>query len=195
MPAGRPLQFDPETALAEATAVFWVKGYESTSLQDLLEATGLSKSSLYQAFGSKHSLFERCLGYYRDTTSSLIAARLAASTSGLRFLQELLMEVAAEAGVKGPRRGCLMINTATEFAGRDRQVAKEVSRGTRRMLEIFEAAIHRAQRDGEISATEDASSLARFVMTTISGVRAMVKVGMPRKSLEQMVHLALKALR
>lgn len=195
MPAGRPLQFDPDTALAEAMAVFWTKGYESTSLQDLLAATGLSKSSLYQTFGNKHRLFERCLGYYRDTFASRLAARLAESASGLEFLRELLMSVAAEAASRGPRRGCLLINTATEFAGRDARVAQEVTQGTRRMLDIFESAVRQAQAAGEISAAEDARALAQFVMTTISGLRAMVKTGMPRASLERTAGLALKALR
>jgi TetR/AcrR family transcriptional repressor of nem operon len=189
------MQFDPETALEEAMMVFWAKGYQSTSLQDLLEATGLSKSSLYQTFGNKHALFERSLGYYRDMFASRMVARLSASGGGLGFIREVLLDVSAEGVGRGPRRGCLMINTANEFAGRDAKIAKEVSRGTQRMLEIFEMAIRQAQAAGEISAAEEAPSLARFVMTTISGLRAMVKAGMPREALQRTAQIALKALR
>jgi len=188
------MQFEPEKALAEATGVFWVKGYESTSLQDLLQATGLSKSSLYQTFGSKHELFSRCLSYYRDTFAAGMAARLEAAGSGAAFLREVLMAVAAEAGQRGPRRGCLLMNTAIEFAGRDPQVAREVSLGTRRMLGIFEAAITRAQRDGEISTDADPRALAQFFITTISGMRSMVKAKASREELESTAEIALRAM-
>lgn len=188
------MQFEPDIALAEAMGVFWVKGYESTSLQDLLQATGLSKSSLYQTFGSKHELFSRCLAHYRDTFAAGMAARLQAAESGATFLREVLMGVAAEAGQRGPRRGCLLMNTATEFAGRDPQVAREVSLGTRRMLGIFEAAIARAQREGEISADADPRVLAQFFITTISGMRSMVKAKASRGELQSTAEIALRAM-
>lgn len=189
------MQFEPEKALAEATVVFWTKGYESTSLQDLLKATGLSKSSLYQTFGNKHTLFERCLGHYRETLAEHMAEKLAAADSGLGFLREVLNAVAAEADARGPRRGCLLINTATEFAGRDARVAKEVKLGTGRILGVFEEAIAKAQATGEIDVAEEPRALAQFVMTTISGMRAMVKAGLPRAALEKTAALALKAMR
>jgi len=175
--------------------VFWTKGYECTSLHDLLKATGLSKSSLYQSFGSKHTLFERCLGYYRETFTSRMAAKLEDSDSGLDFLREVLSCVAAEADARGPRRGCLLINTATEFSGRDARVAKEVSLGTGRILDVFEKAIAKAQAAAEIDTADDARTLAQFVMTTISGMRAMVKAGMSRAALEKTAAIALKAMR
>lgn len=189
------MQFEPDAVLAEAMTVFWTKGYEATSLQDLLKATKLSKSSLYQTFGNKHALFERCLGHYRDTLAATMATRLEAAPSGAGFLHEVLMSVAAEAEARGPRRGCLLVNAATEFAGRDARVAKEITLGTRRILTVFETAIARAQAEGAIEAAADRAALARFVMTTISGMRAMLKAGMPRAALEETAAIALKALR
>lgn len=188
------MQFEPEKALADAMGVFWIKGYESTSLQDLLQATGLSKSSLYQTFGNKHALFERCLTHYRDTFGSSMAARLDAAHSGAAFLREVLMSVAAEGERSGPRRGCLLMNTATEFAGRDPRIAKEVSAGTHRMRDIFEAAVVRAQRDGEISADASPRALAQFFITTISGMRTMVKARASRQELESTAEIALMAM-
>lgn len=174
--------------------VFWSKGYESTSLQDLLRATGLSKSSLYQAFGSKHELFSRCLAHYRETFAAGMAARLEGAESGWAFLREVLMSVAAEAGQRSPRRGCLLMNTATEFAGRDPQLAREVTLGTQRMLDLFEAAIVRAQRESAIPADADVRALAQFFITTISGMRAMAKAGASRRQLEATVGIALRAM-
>jgi len=104
------------------------------------------------------------------------------------------MGVAAEAAQRGPRRGCLLMNTAIEFAGRDPQVAREVSLGTRRMLGIFEAAITRAQREGEISTDADPRALARFFITTISGMRSMVKAKASREELESTAEIALRAM-
>ncbi|MEZ4652849.1 MAG: helix-turn-helix domain-containing protein [Candidatus Eisenbacteria bacterium] len=105
MGIGRPLEFDPEVALKNATELFWRRGYEATSLQDLLGATGLSKSSLYQTFGSKHELFEQCMSAYRHRLVRDLRERLDASPCGLRFIESVLLEVAKEAGTKEARAG------------------------------------------------------------------------------------------
>ena len=79
---GRPLEFDPNAALEAAMHQFWSKGYEHTSLQDLVTAMNLSKSSLYQAFGSKQQLLQRCLGRYADQFAAQLRQGLADAPSG-----------------------------------------------------------------------------------------------------------------
>lgn len=187
------MQFDPDTALASAMNTFWLKGYEATSLQDLLRATGLSKSSLYQTFGSKHHLFEKCLEFYQDSLGTEMGKRLDTADCGLTFLQEVLLTVIREADGKGPKRGCFLMNTASEFGGQDPSVATEVSRGTERMARIFQTALERAQRDGKVPKHKNPKALARYFMTNVSGLRTMVKAKTPRKELETVVEIIMAA--
>lgn len=129
MSLGRPLEFDPEAVLDAAMEVFWRQGFEATSLQDLLAAMNLSKSSFYQAFGSKQQLFETCLARFRKHQAARMMRTLAAAPSGLSFLRQFLRSVAKEARGTDCPKGCLIMNTATEFAGRDAAVAALVECG------------------------------------------------------------------
>jgi TetR/AcrR family transcriptional regulator, transcriptional repressor for nem operon len=116
MSSGRPIQFDPDWALNAATTAFWSKGYEATSMQDLLGATHLSKSSLYQAFGGKPELFRRCLVHYEDDMVRQLHERLRTANSSLDFLRETLMQIAGEGVNTTTPRGCLIMNTAAGSA-------------------------------------------------------------------------------
>lgn len=195
MSVGRPIQFNPDLARTAAMEVFWRKGYEATSLQDLLEAMGLSKSSFYQAFGSKHQLFGECLDHFRERQVRQMTKRLSASSSALEFLRGFLLSVAAEARRRDAPKGCLIMNTATEFAGRDPVIAGLVADGTRDFAGVFEAAVRRAQSEGEIPPGKNPQVLSRYLLATVSGLRAMVKSGADAKAVEEIADIALGALR
>lgn len=195
MQPGRPLEFDPEVALDAAMTVFWQLGFEATSLPDLLKAMGLSKSSFYNAFGSKHQLFEACLECFRGRQVGRMREGLARAPSPLDFIRDMLLSNAAEARQEGPRRGCLIMNTATEFAGRDPAVAGLVSTAARDFAGMFRRAVEKAQEQGEIPASANPDVLAHYLLTTMAGLRTMVKAGLPADELEKVVALAVQALR
>lgn len=194
MTHGRPLEFDPDEALERAVELFWSKGYESTSLSDLLEAMKISKSSFYQAFGSKHELFEQCLVRFRDRQVTRMRAALDASASAKRFIRSMLSAIVADAASMETPKGCLIMNTATEFAGRDAVIARLVSHATSDFADVFAAAIRRAQREGDISPEKDAEALARYVVSTISGLKTMVKAGFSPKAVDEVAEVAMGAL-
>jgi TetR/AcrR family transcriptional repressor of nem operon len=194
MSQGRPLEFDPKVALQKAMEIFWCRGYEATSLQDLLTAMGISKSSFYQAFGSKHEVFERCLLLFRERQVEQMTNALAKSLSAREFLRNILQSAAREVAGSDSPRGCLIMNTATEFAGRDAVIADLVSEGARQFAGVFQSAIERAQSDGEIAAEKDAEVLARYVVSTISGLKTMAKAGMPAGAIGDVAEVALSAL-
>lgn len=194
MTQGRPLQFDPAQALEAAMQVFWRLGYEATSLSDLLAAMAISRSSFYQAFGSKQALFERCLGHFRERQLQRMHAALARAPSGKAFLRATLYALVGEAAAEEPSKGCLIMNTASEFAGRDAAVAELVAIAARQFAEVFRAAVERAQAEGEIAAERDAGVLARYMVTTVSGLRTMVKAGMDPASIQQVADVAVGAL-
>lgn len=194
MTIGRPLEFDPEQVLDAAMHVFWSKGYETTSLQDLLKAMGLSKSSFYQAFGGKQPLFERCIQRYRESIAADMLKRLDKAASGRQFIADMLYSVADEA--RGPKKpcGCLVMNTANEFAQRDPAVAEWVKKGVGRFTAVFKAAVRRAQAEGEISADRDAAGLANYLVSSMSGLKTLVKAGAGEKAVKDIVRVILRAL-
>ncbi|GAB4442659.1 MAG: TetR/AcrR family transcriptional regulator [Rhodocyclaceae bacterium] len=195
MSSGRPIEFDRDQAIEAAMEVFWRQGYEATSLADLLAAMGLSKSSLYQAFGSKQKLFETCLAHFRERQTARMTRALEAAPSAMAFLRQMLHGVAREARARPCPKGCLIMNSATEFAGRDPAIARLVERGVGDFTAVFRAAIRRAQSEGDVPAARSADTLARYIVSTISGLKTMIKAGASARSVEDIAEVALGALR
>lgn len=191
---GRPLEFDPDVALMAAMQVFWSKGYENTSMQDLLDAMHLSKSSLYQAFGGKQALFERCIARYGDFLTGQLRVALGEAPSGLVFIRHFLESVLDEARGGIEARGCLVLNTANEFARRDPRIAEAVAEGLGRFHGVLLDAVQRAQREGDIPPGRDAVMLANYLVNNMSGLKTLSKAGADEASLKGIIELVLKAL-
>lgn len=194
MVLGRPLTFDPDTALDRSLGVFWRQGYEGTSVADLLEATSLSKSSLYQAFGNKQALFERCLERYSATVLGKMEAELDRATSGRAFIEQVFAGVAQTAGTVAGARGCLIGNSANEFGQREPTLAAPVTAGLDRLAAVFVKALSRAQLEGDIPAEQDVRAAATYLVGAMNGLRTMIKAGLNRRGAADMVSLILKAL-
>lgn len=191
---GRPLEFDPDVALDAAMNLFWRNGYENTSLQDLLEAMQLSKSSLYQAFGNKQVLFERCMTRYGDFTIGQLRAALDDAESGMAFIRQFLESVLDEARGICEARGCLILNTANEFARRDSRIAVAVIDGLDRFQAVLVTAVERAQREGDIPPERNPSMLATYLVSSMSGLKTLSKAGVDEASMRGTIELTLKAL-
>lgn len=195
MSQGRPIEFDLAVALRAAMEAFWCQGYEATSLQDLLGAMGISRSSFYQAFGSKHELFERCLALFRERQVQKMMSALGKAPSGREFLRTVLYSMVQEARRKTHApKGCLIMNTATEFSGRDAVISELVSDGIRQFSGVFRAAIVRAQEEGDISRSRSADVLANYMVTAVSGLKTMVKAGLSPAAIEKVAEMMLDAL-
>jgi TetR/AcrR family transcriptional repressor of nem operon len=191
---GRPLEFDPDAALEAAMGVFWRQGYENTSMQDLLTAMNISKSSLYQAFGSKRRLFDFSMQRYQDGFTHYLREHLQAAPSGRGFIAGFLNSVLDEVRAPGGSRGCLVMNTAIEFAQRDPAVSDAVNQGIDRFRGVLQAAVERAQREGEIGQDRDPAILASFLVSSMSGLKTLAKAGADEKVLKGIIELVLKAL-
>ncbi len=171
--------------------LFWRKGYEATSLQDLLAAMGLSKSSFYQTFKSKRALFQACIRHYRQLLGQDLARRMEQAGSGKAFLQNLFYGLAAETCGAGARKGCLLMNTASEFAQSDPKIAAAVAQGIESLRGIFEAAIHQSQQHGEIAADKEARALAVYLVSSMSGIKNMIKAGADGETVRGIADLTL----
>lgn len=195
MTAGRPVEFDQDAVLGAAMNLFWTRGYAATSMQDLLAATKLSKSSLYQAFGSKQQIFERCIARYTEQMVAQLRARLDGSASALEFVRTTLAEIAREGRVRAAPRGCLIMNTAAEFGQREPDFAGWVDVGIARIRAVMELACKRGQEAGEFTRKRSAPLLADYLMSSIAGLRTLVKAGTRPKTLRDIVDVIVCSVR
>jgi len=195
MKIGRPLEYNPDEVLDAAMHIFWRQGYDATSLQDLLEGMNLSKSSLYQAFGSKRNLFLQCIKRYHDLTMAEMQERLLNSDSGLQFVIETLSGVVKEVSEVANPKGCLVTNTANEFAQSDTQIAMKVVYGLDGYRDMFRQAIKKGQQDGSVRSDVEAVLLANYLVTSMSGLRTMVKAGTNHTMLKNMVEVIVDTVR
>lgn len=194
MPAGRPRQFDPPTALSQAMELFWSRGYDGTSLQELLAVTGLSRSSLYQTFGGKHQLFERCLDCYREMVTTGMWERLQEASSGRAFIEDSLRRTLAEQRAPGGPRGCLVLNTATEFGHRDADVSRRVRAGIDSFRDVFAEGVRRGQADGSITSQDHPERLAAYLVAGMGGLRTLVKADESEERIQAALETTLQAL-
>lgn len=194
MTLGRPIEFDPEKALDAAVEVFWCKGYEATSMSDLLTAMKLSKSSLYQSFGGKPQLFTRCLTRYQERFTSQLNRGLREAESGRRFIEAVFQSVADTAQEPDGKKGCLVGNSASELGQRDTVLGKPVAQGLRGLGEVFKAALKRAQGEGDVSPRADLNALASYLVSAMTGLRTLIKSGLDKREARSMVPLILKAV-
>ncbi|GAB0105750.1 TetR/AcrR family transcriptional regulator [Nocardia sp. JMUB6875] len=188
----RPKQFDEERAVDAAMRAFWTAGYEGTSTQDLCEATGLGRSSIYNTFSSKKDLFERALRRYMADKNAGTFAILDGPGSAKEKLRALLWQV-IEAPEEDPL-GCLVVNATVEMGPRDEEVARLLRVDQERRLSALTAAISAGQRDGDIDKRRDATELAHFVIATIGGMRVAARGGAGQETLEAIANTALSCL-
>lgn len=193
MTIGRPRQFDESVSLDKAMTHFWQCGYSSTSMNDLMDCTGLSKSSLYNSFGNKSALFIKCLSRFKFNLVTVLEEQLSQSQSGLQFIRDVFYMVIAEAD-NSQRMGCMLVNTANELAGRDANIANEVTRGFSELQRIIAKALKTAKQAHEVSDEMDVESTADFILTSIVGLRTMVKSGVNYTRLKQIADRTLDAL-
>jgi TetR/AcrR family transcriptional regulator, transcriptional repressor for nem operon len=191
---GRPRQFEQEEALGKAMGVFWAKGYEATSVQDLLDAMGINRGSMYAAFGDKHSLFMKTLSHYREQMFSRMAATLDKPGSPLSNIEEVLRAI-AQAACGAECKGCLVTNATVETAPHDPEVAASISESVSAIEKAFRRTLERAAKQGELKPGVDIRASARFLTGIINGLVVMGKARAGQGTLDDIVDVALSVLR
>ncbi|WP_382465313.1 TetR/AcrR family transcriptional regulator [Streptomyces noursei] len=191
----RPRKFEEERAVDAAMQAFWAAGYEATSTQDLCDATGLGRSSIYNAFTSKHDLFERALARYMEYKNGELAELLDDDARTARQkLRAVLQRIIDEEFTRYPDgRGCLVVNTAIEVSSHDASVAATLERDYGVRLEMLRAVIESGQRDGDIAADRDSRTLAHLLIAAVGGIRVSARAGVDRSTLEGVADATLAA--
>jgi TetR/AcrR family transcriptional repressor of nem operon len=190
----RPRAFDRDAALERAMTAFWSKGYEATSIEDLIDRMGIQRGSLYGTFGDKRTLFLAALERYQQVVARDLFEALEAPGSGLAAIRRFFRLRVASALDRRRPPGCLMTNSAVELPGRDRGAAARVSGSLARMEGAFRRALERARAAGELAPGRDVRALARFLTASAQGLSVMAKACPDRALLEDVVSVVLAVL-
>jgi TetR/AcrR family transcriptional repressor of nem operon len=172
----RPQGFDTAEVLGKALAVFRLKGFEATSLTDLLAATGLSKSSLYASFGGKRELFLAAFDAYRAERTQDLNRTLDSQAPRAAIEAFFRAIVASSHGPEGPC-GCMSTNQAVELAPHDAAVRQRIADDFQAIEDAFCRTIKRGQAEGSIAPTRDARAIARLLVVAFPGFQVMVRAG------------------
>lgn len=193
MQKGRPREFDADEALDRALHVFWRQGYEGASLTDLTEAMGISRPSLYAAFGNKEDLFRRALDRYSQTGPGAVQREALDQPTARAVVERMLRGAATCLTDPDNPRGCLAVQGALSCGEAAELIKNELcgrrAAGEAALCERFE----RAKADGDLAATADPQALARFVMTVQQGMAVQAAGGASRDDLMAVAEMALMA--
>ncbi len=177
----RPKKYDPEVVVEKAMHVFWEKGYEATSVQDLVEATGINRFSMYQTFGDKRGLFLQALGHYFRHVLPQIVHLSEKSSGGVatirRYFEALETTVTSPLG----HRGCFGQNTGVELARKDEIALEPLNSMYAELGRNFERALQTARERGAIADDTPVAEIARFLVTIAQGMILMAKTGRDRQ--------------
>ncbi|GAB1329733.1 TetR/AcrR family transcriptional regulator [Streptomyces sennicomposti] len=172
----RTKEFDPDAALQAALELFWRRGYEATSMADLVEHLGIGRASLYATFGNKHELYLKALDRYERAGMARIVRELSRPGPALPGVRAVMRRYAAEASHAELRlNGCMVTNTAAELAPHDPAAARYVERNWDHLETLLHSALVRAQAQGELPAERDPLPLARTLLVLLQGVRVVGK--------------------
>jgi TetR/AcrR family transcriptional repressor of nem operon len=186
----RPREFDEAAALRAAMTTFWARGYEATSVTDLTESMGVSRSTLYASFGDKQAVFQRALDLYSKNISAERYRILAEAVSAREGLREFFLSHISTATDPRYPGGCLVVNTACESElpdGSLRERADRLENGIRELLV-------RARKSGELGEGKDVRALARMYTSFTYGIHVLARMGRTRGELEESIAPALLAL-
>ncbi|MFB7354410.1 TetR/AcrR family transcriptional regulator [Streptomyces gardneri] len=172
----RTKEFDPDAALQAALDLFWARGYEATTMSDLVEHLGVGRASIYATFGNKHDLYMKAMDRYLETRDPELVEELSTPGPALPAVRALVRRFAAEAATEGERlNGCFVTNSAAELAPHDTAVARRVELSWEQVETLLYGALTRARAGGELPADRDPRALARMLLVLLQGIRVVGK--------------------
>jgi len=183
----RTRTFDPGAALKQAVELFSSKGYSETSMEDIVQATGVSRYGLYGTFGNKRELFEQALDRYADSMGKQAFLRLLEPDASLEHIRAIFRE-------RVHNKGCLFIHTTMELAPQDDDLRDVLQKFMHRMGKLFAVGLESAKERGEVRENLDVRAAGELLTSTMFGLAVLGRTGFPRETLDAIVENTLKAM-
>lgn len=191
---GRQREFDQRAVTARALDLFWRRGYEATSIDDLCRHLGLGRASLYNAFGDKRGVLEAALRLYGDASCSALASFAAREESGRDVIETMLRWQGEDAFSSHHPHGCFFLTMATELREEDAGVVACAGDGLARIQNTFESLLRRGRADGSLTGAVDVVELARYLTGVMVAVRTLARIGASPEVAQAMLRAAQASL-
>lgn len=188
----RPRTFEIDDALDAAIEAFWERGYEATSMADLMAAMGLQKGSIYKVWADKRTLFLAALGRYLDRGLEGLCGLAASDPDPEKALAALLGHFTGTC--ERTKRGCLALNTVVELGPHDDETAALLATHHQRVIGVFAELVRRGQEAGRFRADVPAEELAGFLFVVVTGMLTRSKGAAFAGEARRTAELALAAL-
>lgn len=190
----RPRSYDETTLLDTAMQMFWSRGFEQTSISELVAETGVNRASLYAAYPDKRALFLASVQHYLERVSRENVERLRSVQPAAEAVRGFFLDLAG-APPRRAGKGCLLTNSAVEFGNGDPEISRLVRRAFSRMERVLAERLTEARQDGQLAPGVEPAAYARQLVVLIQGLRVMARVGAGRQLLMDAVESALQPLR
>lgn len=190
----RKKNFDELEVLQKALHLFWRKGYNATSIQDLVDELGVNRASLYDTWGDKHNLYMAALKFYRQSTSSRLLEDIRSDMPAREVVESFMMRIVNDVILDKERKGCFLVNATTELANLDPDINQMVEENRKTIVEVLAEIIKEGQDKGEFKSQKPPHSLARFIFNSINGLRVVGKADVPLDEMKEVVEITLSAL-
>lgn len=190
----RTRTFDPRTALAKAVELFASKGYSDTSMEDIVQATGVSRYGIYGTFGNKRELFEQALDQYAERMGKQAFLKLLQPDASLGHIRRIFDERVEEMCCLEENKGCLFVHTAMELAPGDEELRAALQKIMKGMAKLFAVGLETAKEKGEVRADVDVRAAGAMLTSTMFGLAVLGRAGFSRDTLDGIVSSTLASL-
>ncbi|MEM6685334.1 MAG: TetR/AcrR family transcriptional regulator [Bacteroidota bacterium] len=179
----RVKKFNEEETLKKAMCLFWRNGFHATSMQDLVNHLGINRASIYDTYGGKKELFEKAFTHYRTTNRKQLLSFLESQAGVKEGFRSLFHGSITEALCDADRKGCFVVNVATELVPNDEEMLAVVQENKAFIEETFTNFLQSGIDAGEISADKDIKNIATLLHTFLNGLKVVSKTDTDEKSL------------
>jgi len=187
-------EFDPDDVLDKAMDIFWSQGFEATSIQDLVNAMGINRGSIYDTFGNKTRLFNLALSRYQTDAPSQKLLNNADTGNPRKEIEDFFNGLINRHGFSEENRGCLITNSIVELANQNQRIAVHFKKHIKNLEDALYALISRGQETGDINPWRDPRSLARVILASAQGMIVISKVNPSQEVLSDIAKTALASL-
>jgi len=191
----RKKEFDEDELLEKAVNLFWKKGYHATSAQDLVDGLGINRSSLYNTYTDKRTLFTKSLKMYQQQRTGVMISTLQQSRNIAETIKLIFNNIIEEDMADTTKKGCFMVNTAVELSMQDAEINDIVNANNQSVEDALTVAIEKGRQNGQVLNPLSSRAVAQFIFATISALRVTARSGAGKKVMQNIADVALYSLK